>query len=137
MSGTAGFSSSSFNGGGWTGAGGRPRASKLGAPGVNSKRRRTRRTLLRSAKRRLLDFLIISALLLVLALGIYNGRFFFVPRSSSVSNGGETKSSSGWRPANAVGIGEVNMDITTKRLYDEIAFKDEEGGVWREGWNVQ
>ncbi|CAM6123916.1 unnamed protein product [Calypogeia fissa] len=134
MSGTGTFSSSSFNGGGWTGAGGRPRASKLGATGINSKRRRTRRTLLQTAKRRLLNFLIISALLLIFALGIYNGSFFFVP-PSSVSDGGETKSSSGWRSAN--GIGEVNTDITTKRLYDEIAFKDEEGGVWRQGWNVQ
>lgn len=28
------------------------------------------------------------------------------------------------------------MDITTKGLYDKIQFIDEDGGAWKQGWNV-
>lgn len=29
------------------------------------------------------------------------------------------------------------MDLTTKALYDKIQFLDEDGGAWKQGWNVQ
>lgn len=35
----------------------------------------------------------------------------------------------------AVGVDRVE-NITTQRLYDEIGFKNEEGGVWRQGWPI-
>lgn len=105
---------------------------------MNSKRKRTRRTLLRSAKRKLLNFVLISALLLIVGLKVglrvYRGSVFTL--SSSASDGGRSQSSSVWQSTGAA-VGEASTDITTKGLYDEIAFEDEEGGVWRQGWNVQ
>eukprot|EP00850_Spirogloea_muscicola_P009770 SM000055S18304 [mRNA] locus=s55:720735:728409:- [translate_table: standard] len=32
---------------------------------------------------------------------------------------------------------EAVADITTKTLYDNLAFDNAEGGVWRQGWNVK
>ncbi|KAK6798720.1 hypothetical protein RDI58_006423 [Solanum bulbocastanum] len=29
------------------------------------------------------------------------------------------------------------VDITTKDLYDKIQFRDEDGGAWKQGWNVK
>lgn len=32
---------------------------------------------------------------------------------------------------------EAKVDITTKALYDKIQFLDEDGGAWKQGWNVK
>ncbi|KAI4366648.1 hypothetical protein MLD38_022497 [Melastoma candidum] len=33
-------------------------------------------------------------------------------------------------------VSAASFDITTKELYDKIDFKDEDGGAWKQGWNV-
>ncbi|KAL2621609.1 hypothetical protein R1flu_001814 [Riccia fluitans] len=115
------------------------RPSKLGASaGSNSKRKRSKRLGPQSFRRKIINCILYSALLLF-SLGIYKGSRYF----PTVLEGQGSSSATSFLHVSA-GNGSFNTvaedahaDITTQGLYEEIEFLDLDGGVWKQGWNVQ
>ncbi|KAG6541622.1 hypothetical protein Mapa_017015 [Marchantia paleacea] len=123
---------------GGSGTGAARRLSKLGGGAPNPKRKRAKRPILQSFRRRFINCVLYSALL-VFSLGIYKGSRYFPASIDGQEDSSNTFFS--FLPAHngsfLTGVSEAKTDITTQGLYEDIKFLNEEGGVWRQGWNVQ
>ncbi|KAL3680715.1 hypothetical protein R1sor_023671 [Riccia sorocarpa] len=122
---------------GGSGSGAPRRLSKLGAPSGNGKRKRGKRLVPQSFRRKIINCILYSALLLF-SLGIYRGSRYFPAALESQGRSSISFLSASTRNASfKTAVGDALADITTQGLYEEIEFRDLDGGVWKQGWNVQ
>ncbi|KAM7278327.1 hypothetical protein ACFE04_005461 [Oxalis oulophora] len=95
-----------------------------------------------------INFILTNSFTITISLSLL---FFFLtllifgipnPLSSSSSSSSSTRTyASSRKPVNRNGNNRTSadaavVDITTKKLYDKIEFRDEDGGPWKQGWRV-
>lgn len=122
---------------GGSGTGAARRLSKLGGTAPNPRRKKGKRLVLQPFRRRIINCILYSALL-VFSVGIYKGSGYFPATLDRQRTSSRTFFTSPARNGSFQTLAtEAHTDITTQGLYEEIRFLNEDGGVWKQGWNVQ